>query len=133
MATDRGTDLTMPVIPTSTGRVSAWSFATTSLLGDVANVRVVGSEHCYLFAGQLAGNTSHLLTDVVASIAVLKGLHLQFEIGALLAPQSGGARCEAERSMTGCARCYAANWVAGLNQAAHDRPGAKAGPARIRA
>lgn len=38
----------------------------------VANVRVVGGERRDLLASQLAGNGTHLLADVVASISILE-------------------------------------------------------------
>jgi hypothetical protein len=74
--------------------------ATILFLGNAAKVPVVVGKHRDLFTGQLAGNTSHLLADVIAPFSALEELHLQFELGALLPPKSWGARCDAKRSMT---------------------------------
>ena len=56
-------------------------------LADLGNARIVRRNPRDLFAGQLAGDGTHLLADVVAAVARLEGLQLFFEIGALLAAQ----------------------------------------------
>ena len=61
------------------------------VLNNIGNARGVSSEHRDLLACQLAGNATHLLADVIVTIARFKCLQLLFEIGALLASQTWGA------------------------------------------
>ena len=84
----------------------------------VGNARIVRRDHRDLCAGQLARNGTHLLPDVIATIARCKCLQLLFEIGALLAAQAWRARREAERPMTRRAGRHASQRIADFDQIA---------------